>query len=364
MDRNVALFKKCAQEMQLPYTYYPTADVLKVELGAKPYYFVFSISPINYGASIYVAKHKYACNTLLHQAGFPVPKAVAFEKKKLEQHSLSELIEPLRFPLVAKPMLNSVRGLGVLCNIKNIAELSEYVNTLFNNHRFVQIEEFHSQLKEYRVTVLNNKVIGVLIRTGAFVIGDGKHTIEELIELKNVERIHLSKELTISPLRYDTEYKSCLEEQGLTLQSIVPEGNKIRLCYTVNTGRGGDIFSLGKKIHPANAKMVCDAARAIGLNYVGFDLLCEDIINTPFKPNKWIIIEANFYADATLHEIPNHGVKTKIINKMLRHLIYRHPFSYLYHLCMHSCYSKYFKSGLLLLILLFVINTIYMAQNS
>ncbi len=341
--------------MQLPYTYFPKADALRIDLGGTFYYFVFSISPMNYGASIYVAKHKYALNRLLHQSGFPVPNAVAFEKKQWEHQSLKELIKPLRFPLVAKPMINTVRGTGVLCNIKNMENLSEYLNTFFDKHRFVEIEEFHSQLKEYRVTVLKNRVIGVLVRTGAFVMGDGKHTIEELIEIKNVERIRLSKVLTISPLKYDTEYQNCLEEQGLTLKSIIPEGEKIRLCYTVNTGRGGDILSLGNKIHPANAKRVCAAARTIGLDYVGFDLLCEDI-NIPFKPNKWVIIEANFLADATLHEIPNHGIKTKVVNKILWHIIYRHPFSYLYHLCIRSRFSIYFKSGILVMISMYLLH--------
>jgi cyanophycin synthetase len=360
MDRNIKLVQKCAQAMQLPYTYFPEADVLGINLGAKPYYFIFSISPMNYGASIYVAKHKYALNTLLHQSGFPVPKAVAFEKKQLKQQTLAKLISHLRFPLVAKPMINTVRGKDVLCNIKNMEQLTDYLNTFFDNHRFVQIEEFHTQLKEYRVTVLKNRIVGVLVRSGAFVLGDGKHTIEELIKLKNIERIRLSKELTISPLKYDTEYKYCLEEQGLTLQSIVPEGDKIRLCYTVNTGRGGDIFSLGKKIHPANAKLICEVARTIGLDYVGFDILCEHI-NTPFTPNKWVIIEANFLADATLHEIPNQGKKASLINKILLQIIYRHPFSYLYHLCIRSRFSIYFKSGLLLFIFLYVIHKMLMS---
>lgn len=360
MDRNITLFQKCAQAMQLPYTYFPNVDVLRITLGTKPYYFIFSISPINYGASIYVAKHKYALNSLLNQSGFPVPKAVAFEKKQLEHKSLSQLIEPLRFPLVAKPMINTVRGKDVLCNIKNMEQLISYLDIFFDSHRFVQIEEFHTQLKEYRVTVLKNRIIGVVIRTGAFVIGDGEHTVEELIVQKNKERIYLSKELTISPLQYDTEYKNCLEEQGLTLHSIVSEGVKVRLCYTANTGRGGDIFSLGKKIHPINAKMICNVARTIGLDYVGFDLLCEDI-NTPFKPNKWIIIEANFLANTTIHEIPNQGIKAGVINKILRNIIYRHPFAYVYHLCIHSRFSIYFKGGLLLFIFLFVTDKMLMS---
>ncbi|CEG56643.1 hypothetical protein [Legionella fallonii] len=354
MDRNIKLLYHCAQAMHLPCTYLPKIDALKIELGPKPYYFLLSISPLNYGASIYIAKNKYLLNKLLHRSGFPVPKACAFDKKTWQEKSLSELITPLRFPLVAKPMMDTARGKDVLCNIKNMDSLSDYLNFIFKTHKFVQIEEFHSNLKEYRILVLNNRVIGVILRTSAYVIGDGRHTIEELIKIKNKERIRLSRELTISPLKYDLEYKNCLEEQGLTLQSIIPDGTKIKLCHTVNTGRGGNILSQGKKIHPLNAKRVCEAARAIGLNYVGFDLLCEDI-NVPFRSDQWIIIEANFWADATLHEIPNQGVKANVVNKIMWQLIYRHPFSYLYHLCIRSRISVYIKSLTLLLLFCLVV---------
>lgn len=337
--------------MHLPFTYLPDPGILRVDLGSRPYYFIYSIFPVNHGATIYIAKHKYAVNKLLERSGFPVAKSIAFKKELLEEKSLEEIVKHLKFPLVAKPMINTVRGRDVLCNIKNIKMLTDYLIPFFKKHRFVQVEEFRTGLKEYRVLVLNNRVIGVIERTPAFVLGDGIHNIEQLIELKNVERIRLSKILTISPLKYDIEYKYCLDEQGLSLQSIPKEGEKIRLCYTVNTGRGGDILSQGKKIHSINAKHLCNAAQAIGLNYVGFDLLCEDI-NKPFKKDRWLIIEANYCADATLHEIPNHGVRADVINKVLKRLIYRHPLSYLCHLCIRSPLSFYFKSGLLLLILI------------
>lgn len=349
MDRNVTLFHQGALDLHLPCTYIPEPGVLRVELGGKHYYFVYSISPLNQGASVYLSQHKYALNKLLKRAGFPVPNATAFNKDKWSHHPLEQLVKRLSFPLVAKPMIDTVRGRDVLCNIKDIQMLSNYLNTFFEKYRYVQIEEFHANLKEYRVLVLKNRVIGVIERVAAHLVGDGKHSIEELIALRNEERIRLSKTLTISPLKFDIEHQNCLQEQGLSLQSVVPEGHKIRLGYTVNTGRGGDIFSLGKKIHPVNAKHLCDAAQAIGLNYVGFDVLCEHI-DTPFKPGKWVIIEANYCADTTLHEIPNHGVRAVVIKKILKQLIYRHPLSYFYHVCIRSRLSIYFKSGMITLL--------------
>lgn len=355
MDRNITLFHQGAQELHLPYTYIPEPGVLRIELAGKHYYFVYAISPLNQGASVYLSQHKYALNKLLKRAGFPVPKATAFNKDRWSRQPLDQLVSHLNFPLVAKPMMASVRGKDVLCNIKNIQMLSDYLNSFFETYRYVQIEEFHTNLKEYRVLVLNNRVIGVVERIAAHIVGDGKHTIEELIALRNEERIRLSKTLTISPLKFDIEHQHCLQEQGLTLQSVISEGQKIRLGYTVNTGRGGDILSLGKKIHQENAKHLCRAAKTIGLNYVGFDVLCEHI-NAPFKPGKWIIIEANYCADTTLHEIPNRGLRAVVIKKILKQLIYRHPLSYFYHLCIRSSLSIYFKSIMFALSLFLLIS--------
>ncbi|CEG55861.1 hypothetical protein [Legionella fallonii] len=354
MDRNVKLFHQGAMDLHLPCTYIPELGYLRVELGRKHYYFVYSISPMNQGASVYLSKHKYALNKLLQRAGFPVPKATAFNKERWSQKPLDQLVKHLNFPLVAKPMMNTVRGKDVLCNIQDLEMLSTYLSTFFDKYKYVQIEEFHTNLKEYRVLILKNRVIGVLERTAAHLVGDGIHNVEELIEIRNAERIRLSKELTISPLKFDIEHQNCLKEQGLSLQSIIPEGHKIRLGYTVNTGRDGDIFSLGKKIHPTNAKHLCQAAQVIGLNYVGFDVLCENI-NVPFRPNRWIIIEANYCADTTLHEIPNQGIRAVVTKKILKQLIYRHPLSYFYHLCLRSRLSIYFKSGMMTLLVLSLI---------
>jgi len=342
MDRNMRLFYQAAQQLGLMVKYHADIAYLSIILGKKNYYFHRTITPLNKGASIFIAKNKYKLNKILEASGFPVPKAVAFTANDYEEQSLSDLIQGLRFPLVAKPMTDSGRGTEVLCNIKNINTLSDHIERMIQNHSCIQVEEFHQHFKEYRILVLKKRVIGVVERFGASVIGDGKHSIEELIAKSNEQRAQLSLTLTISPLIVDEEYMDCLAEQNLTLQSIPDLGEKIRLCYTVNTGRGGEIYSHGKQIHPLNVEYLCRAAKTIGLTYVGLDVICEDI-NLPFNQTNWVIIEANFNPDLTIHEIPNRGKKAKVINKLLLQLIYRHPFSYVYHLCMHSRWSIYIK---------------------
>ncbi|ARG96345.1 hypothetical protein [Legionella micdadei] len=353
---NLDLYYKNARDLHLPAVYSSDLEVVRIYLGKRNYYFMATITPFNDVGSSFLAKNKYLLNRTLEQARFPVPKAVGISKEQFIHCSLDELIHGLNFPLVVKPLRDTGRGKDVLCNIRDIKTLSEYLAKCFQYYGAMQVEEFHTDLKEYRVLLFRGKVIGVVERFPARVIGDGQHTIAELIDLTNEERakkIQTQRHITHRPLVIDEEYESCLKEQQLTVDSIIPKGKTIRLCYTVNTGRGGDIFSHGKKIHPENAKYLRKVANQTGLNYVGLDVLCEDI-NQPFSKTKWLILEANFNPDITLHEVPSQGKAVNVTRKVLKHLIYRHPVSYLYHLYTKEKFSIYAKmilviAGLILL---------------
>lgn len=343
MDNNAQLYYKGAKKLGLKVIYHQDMRCIEIPLGGRHYHILIAFTPLNKGASVFVSKNKFIANQLLAYGGFPVPKAIAFNKEDFSRLSLEELIKSLNFPLVAKPMENSGRGENVLCNIKDLSTLEEQIRIIFKEHDFVQVEEFHTGMKEYRVTALKNRVIGVVERFPASVCGDGEHTIEELIIINNEERASLSAHLTISPLVYDLEYKQALEEQGLSLKSVPAKGEKIQLCHTVNTGRGGNIYSHGKKIHRKNKTLICRALRELGLDYGGLDVLCEDI-NLPFEKTKWMIIEINNSPDTTIHEIPNQGIKAEVIRQVLLQIIWRHPFSYLYHLRAQSVWSRLLKA--------------------
>lgn len=342
MNRNLSIFYERAVQLRLPVTYFSDIGYLHIYLGKKNYYFSRPAPPLGNSSSIKAASNKYISNKILAAAQFPVPKAITFTKIVFDKEPLGELIKGLTFPLVLKPVHGTGRGQGVICNIKNIETLAVCLNDFFCQFSSVQLEEFKQDLKEYRVLILKNAVIGVVERFGAYVIGDGQHSIQELIELKNELRNQLSATLTISPLLYDKEYEICLHDQQLGLSDIPPLHKKVRLSYTANTGRGGEIISHGEKIHPDNAKMLLGVMHALGLEYVALDVLCEDI-NTPFTPGKWFILETNPWGDTTIHEAPNQGEKAPVVKKVFKHLIRKHPFSYTYYLAMHSDLAIYFK---------------------
>ena len=351
MDINNQLIYNNAQRLGLKVEYLPTLDFLDIQLGAKHYYFFGCITPFNQGGSIFINKNKFNTKQLLSHAGFPVAKAILIHKHNYSISSLPKMIQTLRFPLVAKPAENTSKGANVLCNIKDLDMLDKHIQHIFKQHHQVLIEEFHEGLREYRVLVLKNRVIGVLERVSASLTGDGKHTIEELIIIKNKERERLSTHFTLKPIELDLEAQQCLEEQGLSLKSVIPKTKKIKLCHTVNTSRGGDIVSMGTSIHPINAKYLCAALRETGFFIGGFDMLCEDI-NQPFKEGKWLIIEINHNPDISIHEGVQNGIQIKVAKKILWQLIRQHPLSYLYQICKHPSLSTWIKAGCCTLFLL------------
>jgi cyanophycin synthetase len=326
MKDDVQLFYENALRLKLPVHYLSDINCLKISLGNKNYIFLPFYAPFNNFGGVNLAKNKFAVNTLLKKSGFPVPRALALNRFNYVKASLDTLVKDLQFPLVAKPMQGTCGGRGVVCNIPDLDKLSAYLEVHFQKYADIQIEEFQQGLQEYRVLILKNKVLGVVKRTPYTLVCDGKLSIEHLLQ----KHIQYNLITGRKPFQIDEDCLNCLYHQGYSLNDIPSEGTTLQLSYTVNRARGGLVYSLGKKIHPENARYLVQAAKLISLDFVGFDLLCEDI-EKPFKSSKWVIIEANFGPDITLHECPDEGEPVAVSKKILRSLIYRHPWSYALH---------------------------------
>jgi len=328
LDKNALLYYQAARALKLPVRVVPSIAGIEIKLGNQRYFIRQGDTPFNSASSKGVAENKYCMNRLLKTAGLPVPEADAIHISVFKNEKLDSLLANLTFPLVVKPTLSTVCGQDVLCNITDINQLQLYMSKCYQKYDYLTVEEFHSNLNSYRVLVFYNKVIGVVQRFSARVIGDGVHSIRELIAISNIEREQLKATVSLGPIKVDAEYNIRLKELNMTLDTI-PEDNKtIVLCYTCNSTRGGTMASLGKKIAKQNADLCCRAARVLGLNLVGFDVCCEDIL-IPFEKSRGVIIEANYNPDLSIHENPMHGIQNCVSRKILQRLILRHPLAYI-----------------------------------
>lgn len=317
-----------------------------LKLGKRHFYFRYGSTPFNNGTSEIIANNKYSTNKILEAAGFPVPKADALHESTFKKIDLAHYINEFNFPLVVKPMADTALGTDVLCKISTVSQLETCMIKLYEKYNFISIEEFQADLKSYRILVFYNKVIGIVERFSARVLGDGKHTINELIILQNIEREKVKAIASLKPIVIDEECLFRLNELNMTLDTIPKDNETVVLCYTCNAGRGGTVKGLGRKICKENARLVCQAAKVLDLNFVGFDIMCTDI-SIPIASSRGVIIEANHNPDITIHEHPTNGMPQQVSKTIMARFIWSYPIAYLKGLYQYLTPSVYVKGALI-----------------
>ncbi len=260
-------------------------------------------TPLNTESSGALANNKFTTNLILRDVGIPVARSVLLSKNAFLEQGVSGIA--LQFPVVVKPNKHTIGGEGVMLNIQDINSLRATLVAMFEKFLFVTIEEYHQYPNEYRVLVLDDAVIAVTQRIPAYIIGDGSTTIDELIVQKNQDRL-AKPQIKMMPIPMDDVTVSHIQNAGYIAESIVPKGELVTLQDVVNSGRGGEFYDMTDHISAENINLCIQAARALGLRFVGFDLLCQSIAE-PITDGTGIVIEANEYPGITCHIFPHQG---------------------------------------------------------
>lgn len=345
IDKNAQCYFNSAKSLFLPVKAVEEINGFELKLGKKHYLFRGCETPFNNISSASIASDKYCTNQLLEKAGIPVPKAISLSVFEFKEGKTEEKISKLEFPLVIKPLLNGSRGIDVLCNIQTLGDLKTYLSQYFLSYNHLIIEEFHGKLKSYRVLVFNRRVIGIVIRHPASVIGDGRHTIEELVDLANLKRQETSDAL--GPIEIDEECLIRLKELGLHPYSIPAQNEKIVLCYTSNATRGGTFESLDLHICKFNRQLMVKIASVLNITLAGIDVECHDL-NMPLNQSGGVILEVNHRPSVRIHELPSSGKSSRVTKEIMKYFIYKHPLSYLKTLYLNQPTAFYMRTILLI----------------
>ncbi len=345
------MYLAAANKLRLPCQYNTNFAGIEVKICKNRYLFRQGSTPFNDDTSASIAYNKYCINAILREAGFPVPLSHTVSKNDYINGKWQ--LPPLQYPLVAKPTVNSLHGIDVLCNITNQQDLLAYLNTKIHKHRFITIEQYQANLTVYRVTVFYNKVIAVARRNPAAVVGNGLNSISELVSIENQRRQQFIGTYTVDLIKLGQEHHAKLNGLGITVDYIPNPGEKIILCYASSSRHGESLDSLGQSICHENAKLFCKAAKVLNLNLVGFDVICEDI-NRPVQNSRGFIIEANSNPDLTIHEAPTSGIPVPVIKILLKRIIYKHPVGYFFTVSKSIYKSHVFliRSGILVITVL------------
>lgn len=259
-----------------------------------------------------VASDKELCKEILKAQGIPVPPGRTVER--LEE--AYELAEALGYPVVIKPH-NGNQGKGVSLNLRTPSEVERAFAIAKDFSHRVMVEK-HIKGRNYRIAVVGDKVAAVAQRLAAHVVGTGKHTIAELIELENQNPLRgEGHEKPLTKIKIDPVMRLFLLKHNRSLQDIPPKGEVVFLRENDNLSTGGIGVDVTDEIHPENARLAVAAARAVGLDIAGIDMAVQDI-SLPLTETEGAIIEVNACPGIRMHHYPSKGTPRNVAGEIIK----------------------------------------------
>jgi cyanophycin synthetase len=216
------------------------------------------------------------------------------------------------FPIVIKP-LDGNHGRGISIDVKNQQEAEEAYDlaSAASKTRSVIVERYYKG-SDHRILVINGKVAAVAERIPAHVVGDGRSTIEELIEITNRDPNRGDGHANVlTKITIDKTALNVLGKQGYELTSILPQGAIAYLRATANLSTGGIAVDRTDEIHPENVWIAQRVAKLIGLDIAGIDVVTDDI-RKPLKEVDGVIVEVNAAPGFRMHVAPSRGLPRNI----------------------------------------------------
>ena len=252
---------------------------------------------LNHIASSDIARDKDYAKFFMEKRGYPVAEGQTFFednwaeiiKSKRTIATAVNYSKKLGFPVIVKPNSKS-QGSGVAL-VSNQKELISALRKIFKGDR-VAIVERYLPGRDYRVVVLDGKIISAYERIPLSVVGDGKSSILGLLEKKQKLFEKQNRDTRINFA--DPRLKIKLKKQGYTLRSISPRGEQIFLLDNANLSTGGDALDVTGTIHPKFSKIAIALTRDMGLKMAGVDIMVtKGNITKNQKDCRYYIIEIN-----------------------------------------------------------------------
>jgi len=253
-----------------------------------------------------VACDKEDTKHLLGQAQVPVPKGDIIRTER----GLKEAVEYVGYPVVLKP-INGNHGRGITANVTNWEDALVAFKAAKAVSRSVIVEKYIVG-EDYRLLVINYKLVAAAKRTPAHVDGDGSSTIQQLIDTVNEDpRRGYGHEKVLTAIKVDDMTNGILEANELTIDSVLPKGETLHLKDTANLSTGGTATDVLDLVHPANVFMAERISKIIGLDICGIDVMTSDI-SIPLEKTGGAVLEVNAGPGFRMHLAPTSGLPRNV----------------------------------------------------
>lgn len=290
-----------ATARNIPYRRLTQGSMVQFGWGSKQRRIQAAETDLTSAISESIAQDKDLTKMLLDAAGVPVPLGRSVTTAEDAWAAAQEL----GGPVVVKPRDGS-QGRGVAVNIETrerviqAFEVAEEISSEVIVERYIPGHDF-------RLLVVGGALVAASRRDPPQVTGDGVHTIRQLVEQVNADPLRGDGHATsLTKIRFDDIALATLKKQGFDAESVPAPGTLIFLCNNANLSTGGSATDVTDEVHPEMAARAVSAARMIGLDICGVDVVAESV-HYPLEEQNGGVVEVNAAPGLRMHLNPSFG---------------------------------------------------------
>jgi cyanophycin synthetase len=295
-----------AVSRDIPWIRLGTNSLVQLGYGINQMRFQATITCKTSSIAVDIACNKEQTKKMLDAASIPVANGGIC----VDEDDLDDVIQKIRYPIVIKP-LDGNHGKGASINVKNREDAIDGLAYAKKYSHRVIVEKFITG-HDFRVLIIDNKLVAAAKREPAHVKGDGKQTIQQLIEETNKDpRRGYGHENVLTQIDVDRDTTDLLEKLNYTLETVPKKGEVVYLKSTANLSTGGTSIDVTDMMHPENIFLCERISRVIGLDICGVDIMAENLTQ-PLKENGGCILEVNAAPGFRMHLAPSEGLPRNV----------------------------------------------------
>ena len=263
--------------------------------------------------AVEISCDKEDTHNLLNDLGLPVPQ----QRIVYSADEAVRAAQVIGVPVVIKP-LDANHGRGVSINLTKDEEIrAAFTEAEEHSKSAAMLVESFVNGFDHRMLVVNDKLVAVAKRVPGHVVGDGKHSMAELVDIVNLDpRRGIGHQKVLTVLEIDNQAKRLIADAGHTVETVLPKGEVFYLRATANLSTGGTAIDLTDLVHPDNRDMAERAIMAVGLDVGGVDFLIDDITKS-YKDIGGAIVEVNAAPGFRMHVAPSEGQPPDVAGKVI-----------------------------------------------
>jgi cyanophycin synthetase len=290
----------------IPWIRLGTNSLVQLGYGVNQMRFQATITCKTSNIAVDIACNKEETKRMLELASIPVASGGIC----VDEEDLESVIKKIGYPIVIKP-LDGNHGKGASINVKNWEDAVAGLAYAKNYSRRVIVEKFITGF-DFRVLIIDNKLVAAAKREPAHVKGDGNHNIQQLIDETNKDpRRGYGHENVLTQIDVDRDTTDLLEKLGYTLETVPMKDEIVYLKSTANLSTGGTSIDVTDMMHPENIFLCERISRVIGLDVCGVDIMAENLTQ-PLKENGGCILEVNAAPGFRMHLAPSEGLPRNV----------------------------------------------------